>query len=364
MSKPTILLAIADYGRDRATHLRGLASEIDALKKALEPAVKEGLCHVEIIFDATVPKILDAFDKEGHTITVFHFAGHANGFELLLSEGIAQGERLAQFLGEQRHYLKLVFLNGCATKMQAKALHLYGVPAAITTSMKIKDKEAVHFAESFYSKLAKGKNLYDAFMRYERIVNISGGMMRDLMNDGVEPDGFPWEWSCREGSEVVKEWSLPEAANNALFGLPRIEDIYQLPEKPFIYLNWFGREHAEIFFGRSNEIKKLYDKVNNPAAPPLVLLHGNSGVGKSSLLEAGLLPRLENEYTVFYMRRRRTFSALGTIINKLRNEGEKISPFRPEDLKKEWLRVEKEKGRPIVLCSGSTGRSDYPTFER
>lgn len=347
MSKPTILLAIADYGTDRTTHLRGLGKELDALKEALKPAEEAGLCRVVSMYSATVTKIVEAFNDPNQKITIFHFAGHANGYQLMLSEGNAKGERLAHFLGQQPH-LKLVFLNGCATQLHAKSLHRYGVPASITTSMKIKDEAAVRFAESFYKNLAEGANLYEAFRQYEYVIDISGGMMRDLFQEGAQPEGFPWEWSCRKGSEVVTEWSLPEAANNALFGLPRIEINHHLPEKPFIYLNWFGREHAEIFFGRSNEIKKLYDKVNNNTAPPLILLHGNSGVGKSSLLEAGLLPRLEKQYTVFYLRRRRTFSALGTIINKLRNEGEKLAPYNISDLKTWWMKAEAKAGRPLV----------------
>lgn len=347
MPKPTILLAIADYGTDRATHLRGLAAELDALQTALKPAIDAGLCQVMPLFDATVEKIVAAFNDPDHTITIFHFAGHASGFELMLNQGNAKGERLAHFLGQQPH-LKLVFLNGCATRLQAKDLHLYGVPISITTSMKIKDTEAIRFAKNFYQNMAKGANLLEAFKQYEYVMDISDGMMRDLLNDDSESDGFPWEWTCKEGSEAVMDWSLPEAANNALFGLPPIEIKYHLPEKPFIYLNWFGREHAEIFFGRSNEIRKLYDKVNNTSTPPLILLHGNSGVGKSSLLEAGLLPRLEKDYLVYYLRRRRTFSALGTIMNSLRNEGEVLAPYKTEDLKVEWMKVEEQEGRPLV----------------
>lgn len=88
-------------------------------------------------------------------------------------------------------------------------------------------------------------------------------------------------------------------------GLPR----QHLPNEPFRYLHWYGAEHAEVFFGRNRKIRDLFLQLMAADAPPVVLMYGTSGVGKSSLLEAGLLPRLSWNYEV-RVQRRETFKSL------------------------------------------------------
>ena len=61
---------------------------------------------------------------------------------------------------------------------------------------------------------------------------------------------------------------------------------------PYRGLEPFGEEHAEFFFGREGDIAALASAV---ATHPLVAVTGPSGVGKSSLVGAGLVPRLRAE---------------------------------------------------------------------
>ncbi|MFK7946600.1 MAG: hypothetical protein AB8G11_03335 [Saprospiraceae bacterium] len=61
----------------------------------------------------------------------------------------------------------------------------------------------------------------------------------------------------------------------------------------------FSRDYRSVFFGRSDDIEGLYKYLN---VHKLTVLHGKSGLGKSSLLNAGLIPKFEennNFLTVF-----------------------------------------------------------------
>ncbi|WP_232667394.1 serine protease [Pseudonocardia sp. TRM90224] len=58
---------------------------------------------------------------------------------------------------------------------------------------------------------------------------------------------------------------------------------------PYRGLEPFDEEHAEFFFGRDTDVTVLVDALG---AHPLVAVVGPSGVGKSSLVGAGLVPRL------------------------------------------------------------------------
>ena len=51
-------------------------------------------------------------------------------------------------------------------------------------------------------------------------------------------------------------------------------------------------QRGEPLFGRSTEIRELFDRLR---ARRIVVLHSPSGAGKSSLVQAGLIPRLEHE---------------------------------------------------------------------
>jgi DNA-binding winged helix-turn-helix (wHTH) protein/tetratricopeptide (TPR) repeat protein len=63
---------------------------------------------------------------------------------------------------------------------------------------------------------------------------------------------------------------------------------------PFRGLQAFEEQHAPIFFGRGQAIELLLDSVHRQAGAgcALVLVLGPSGAGKTSLIRAGLLPRL------------------------------------------------------------------------
>jgi formylglycine-generating enzyme required for sulfatase activity len=75
-----------------------------------------------------------------------------------------------------------------------------------------------------------------------------------------------------------------------------------LPERPYKLLDYYEAQDVSIFFGRLPETDKLSSLIR---AHRLVLLYGASGVGKTSLLLAGAMPRLaqaDPPYEAIYMR--------------------------------------------------------------
>jgi formylglycine-generating enzyme required for sulfatase activity len=65
------------------------------------------------------------------------------------------------------------------------------------------------------------------------------------------------------------------------------------PKYPYPGLRAFEASEWSIFFGREAMIDEVIDRL---AAHRLVLIHGSSGAGKSSLVRAGVLPKLERQH--------------------------------------------------------------------
>lgn len=71
-----------------------------------------------------------------------------------------------------------------------------------------------------------------------------------------------------------------------------------VPESPYVGIRPYTREDESIFFGRERSTTFLTNKI---FASPLTLFYGRSGLGKSSLLHAKVIPELEyNAATVVY----------------------------------------------------------------
>jgi len=72
--------------------------------------------------------------------------------------------------------------------------------------------------------------------------------------------------------------------------IPVFDDV--IPPNPYQGLAAFGEEDADFFFGQENFINKLVEVTQNQ---PLVGIIGPSGSGKSSVVFAGLIPKLRKQ---------------------------------------------------------------------
>lgn len=353
-SVPVILLAFANDRADEQRYLRNLPQEHRRLRAVLRRAEDDGLCEVVELANATLDDILNVFLDPNYRdrVAVFHFGGHANGFELLLesetgSAAAANAGGLAKFLGAQES-LYLVFLNGCSTEQQTQGLLSAGVDAVISTSCAINDSVATKLATRFYQSLAGGTALSLAFKHATAAAQTeSNGSTRALYAKSkkiavVDEDRLPWALHLRGGSEAIGDWNLPDVVDDPLFGLPEPPEL-DLGTTPYRHLEWYQSQHAELFFGRGREIRDLYAKVTDPGTAPIVLYYGQSGVGKSSLLDAGLIPRLSQSQKVVYLRRDRETGLQGTF----------LAGFAAENIEhatnEAWFAIEQRYKKPMTV---------------
>jgi len=63
-----------------------------------------------------------------------------------------------------------------------------------------------------------------------------------------------------------------------------------IDRRPYKFLDYYNEDDKELFFGRETEIQTLCSKI---LAHKSFILYGRSGVGKSSIVHAGLLPALK-----------------------------------------------------------------------
>ena len=100
-------------------------------------------------------------------------------------------------------------------------------------------------------------------------------------------------WDEASGAVVGMTVAADTSADTTTAYLVPIDQVLGLdPELlpcPYRGLEPFGEEHAAFFFGRDADVDRLADALERQ---PLVAVAGPSGVGKSSLVRAGLMPRL------------------------------------------------------------------------
>jgi len=76
--------------------------------------------------------------------------------------------------------------------------------------------------------------------------------------------------------------------------------VRTVTSRPYKFLDYYTEQDRNLFFGRESEIETISSQI---LARRSFILHGRSGVGKSSILRAGILPRLKEQgHLVFVIR--------------------------------------------------------------
>ena len=311
---PQIILTFANRSEGMPGFLRQLGRERGEIERALWDATHQQLCGIDVQADVTRAGLIEHLQtaETVKTAVAFHYAGHASGSALALGKGDANADGIAAMLGALSR-LHFVFLNGCSTGAQVDALLEAGVPAVIATRADVVDAAATDFAIRFYERLGQGATLRASFDDAVTAVQTKHTV---LTLDRKPPPGssrrrkktavavqVPWQLHSRRGENEADplEWSLPLAAGDPLFVLPR--PVLAVPNAPYRGAEPYRAEDLPIFKGRGHEIRAVYDTLTRGAGQPgsldqgpVIILRGGAGVGRTSLIQAGLLPRLQVEY--------------------------------------------------------------------
>ncbi len=333
-----------------------VGQEVLNLVQALEPLLTGGQASIDILFSGFEPErqaletalagvqgvsllkmgaSLDALRIAlKHGYRVLHFIGHggldavAGGMlALTATDGSVSwvGEQtLARELREQT--LAAVMLNVCrsATGDTARAfvglapkLIQAGIPAVMAMQHDISDAGARRFSVELYRSLAAGERLDEAVL--------AGRMALSAAEQGMGWEwaipvlfmraerGLLWEVDPQRVAVVDRMDALIRTAQTAAGiaagsraaedellarGLGRYaERLRQLASRsgdegavqPYRGLLEYRLGDADLFFGRGQASADLLDRLQRGA---LTVLHAESGAGKTSLLQAGIMPRL------------------------------------------------------------------------
>ncbi len=137
--------------------------------------------------------------------------------------------------------------------------------------------------DSEYLRAKKQWTQLNAF--FERWFRTSEGHFRAAFHTFITTDEF-----ADLIDALLREW----LHKHVLQGEQQASWPININGSPFRGLDPFESQHAPIFFGRSRDVRRAVDRFIATAekGTPFLLVVGASGVGKSSFVRAGLVPRL------------------------------------------------------------------------
>lgn len=226
--KPTIFFAFADHLTDSLPSLIEEKSEVSDL---LLPLDARDFINLVVNESTSVESLVSILTEYQDQLAIFHFSGHANGELLEMSNIPAFANGLAGLLGMAKQ-LKLVFLNGCASRGHVDDLLNAGVQAVIATAVPIGDRMATDFSVAFYRALVNKRTLLEAFhfatevleLRNRRTPNIEIRTRGSLLTDD---EALPWGlYMHPESTEEALHWRLPFYRETGLSEIVKV-DIQQ-----------------------------------------------------------------------------------------------------------------------------------------
>lgn len=123
------------------------------------------------------------------------------------------------------------------------------------------------------------------------------------------------------------------------------KEDFNTSNKPYKFLDYYDTDDKNIFFGRDRETEILLSDI---ISTRLVVLFAKTGTGKTSLINAGIRPRLEElDYATFYIRVEK--DPIESVTKKLNDENLLTNKNKKEPLAAQLLYVVEKLEKPIVV---------------
>ncbi len=217
--KPVVFLAFSN--KDDA-YLDGLKREVRKINQHLRPLQAKNRLELVQSNSIDVDELSVIAQEYKNRIAIFHFGGHAGDNKLIFNNGGTNSKSLAELLNT--HQLKLVVLNGCATRSQVDDFLDNGVRAVIATSVAINDTKAVMFASKFYEFLSSNHSIKQSFNKAISYLNANRNKeiesevlsYRNLkLKTKITNDTIPWGLYYRD--EQILKWKLPKRSISSIY---------------------------------------------------------------------------------------------------------------------------------------------------
>ena len=240
---------------------------------------------------------------------IVHFCGHGTGHQGLVLENdagqqqLVSTEALTDLLKIFDRRIECVVLNACHSQVQGKQINQH-INYLIATKKEIRDDAALLFTKGFYDALFNGETYKDAYKLGCNRVHLElykkNSSERKLVPVYSEKESKYIDLPQHEILLFLEKNPLNIILKN---DIPISNYTYQenVEDKskskntlpcPYRGLFHFNPNDAEFFFGREVFIEELFQATQTHNFIPVL---GASGSGKSSVVLAGLVPRLEQE---------------------------------------------------------------------
>jgi hypothetical protein len=237
---------------------------------------------------------------------LLYWLGHAQPDYLLLGDEHISPADLRNLLRtyDDRNHPEgmLAFLNACRTAEPGSkdsflhVLHRFGFTGAIVTERQTIDNFANQFGLKFLRGFLRdgkplGTLLHELRLDAAPLGLLYGAHCPPEIHVRVAPEPALTPPGIHE-AQAVTGHSLD--ASLAALGRERRAETLTLPDQPYRSLAYYDYTDRLLFTGRDADVVRFAATIDRPDTRILVL-HGESGIGKSSFLRAGVIPYLEEE---------------------------------------------------------------------